>query len=228
MSDRISDIPHSRTPRAMLEGLNSRSMPQRTCLIVFQTYHTAEPRRSMYALLEPYNMRKSPLFTKHVRLMSEHDFFCVAQATLGLLKLTQPGIVNRWSFKILQCVDVKTSQFGQNSGHPFVWQVMRLRPITTLAAALPPPSCPFSGSCHGAGNQPKQAQVRKPTPQLYSTAYNNNSFHVPDVRVVSCVRIIVLSYAGNNPVVPGPKHRVYCLHTTELLPAYDIRHNKRA
>ena len=211
----------------MLGGLNSRSMHQRTCLIVFQTCHTAEPRRSTYAQLAPYNIRKSPLFTKHVvRLMSEHDFFCVAQAALGLLKPTQPGIVDHWSFQILQCVAVKTSQFGQNSGHPFVWQVMRLRPVTTIAAALPL-SCPFPGTRHGARNQPKQAQVRKPTPQLYSTAYNNNSFHVPDVWVVSCVRIIVLSYAGNNLVVRGPKHR--------LLPAYDgviasVRHtnNKRA
>ena len=51
-------------------------MPQRTCLIVFQTCHAAEPRRSMYVQLAPYNMRKSPLFTKHVvRLMLEHDFF---------------------------------------------------------------------------------------------------------------------------------------------------------
>ena len=153
-------------------------------------------------------------------------FFCVAQTTLGLLKLKQPGKVDRWSFQILQCVAVKTSQFGQNSGHPFVWQVMRLCPVTTLAAALHP-SCPFPGSRHGARNQPKQAQVPKPTPQLYSTAYNNNSFHIPDVRVVSCVRIIVLSYAGNNPVVRGP-NTVYCPHTMELLPAYDIRHNKRA
>ena len=145
---------------------------------------------------------------------------------LGRLKLTQPGKVNRWSFQILQCVALKTRQFGQNSGHPFVWQVMRLRPVTMLAAALPP-SRPFPRSRHGARNQPKQARVRKPTPQLYSTAYNNNSFHVPDVRVVFCVCIIVcrmraitLSYAGPNTV--------YCPHTTELLPAYDIRHNKRA
>ena len=89
-------------PCAMLAGLNSRSMPQRTCLIVFQTYHTAEPRRSTYAQLAPYKMRKSPMFTKHiVRLISEHDFFCVVQATLGLLKLTQPGKVDRWSFQTL-------------------------------------------------------------------------------------------------------------------------------
>ena len=142
----------------MLEGLNSRSMPQRTCLIVFQTYHTAEPRRSTYAQLAPYNMRKSPLFTKHVvRLISGHDFFCVAQATLGLLKLTQPGKVDRWSFQNLQCMAVKTRQFGLNFGHPFVWQVMRLRPVTMLAAALPP-SRPFPGSRHAAakaGPSPK-------------------------------------------------------------------------
>ena len=37
----ISDQLYS-GPRATLEGLNSRSMPWRTCLIVFQTYHTAE------------------------------------------------------------------------------------------------------------------------------------------------------------------------------------------
>ena len=144
---------HSTRPKAegyMLAGLNSLSLSQRTCLIVFQTYmyHTAEPHRSTYAQRAQYNMRKSSLFTKHVvRLMSEHDFFYVAQARLGLLKLTQPGKVDRWSFPILRCVAVKTRQFGQNSGHPFVWQVMRLRPFTTLAAEFDPlkvlalPSC---------------------------------------------------------------------------------------
>ena len=70
-------------------------MPQHTVLIVFQTYHTAEPHRSMCAQLSPYTMRKSPLFTKlFVRLISEHDF-CVAPDTLGLIKLTQPGKVQR-------------------------------------------------------------------------------------------------------------------------------------
>ena len=193
-------------------------MPQRTCLIVFQTYHTAEPHGSTYAQLAPDNMRKSPLFTKDVvRLISEHDCFCVALATLGLLKLTQPGKVDRWSFQTLQCVALKTLQFGLNFEHGFVWPVMRLRAVTMLAAALPL-SRPFPRSCHGARNQPKQAQVRKRTPQLHSTTYN--SFHIPDIRVVFCVRIIVLSYAGNNPVLRGPKHR--------LLPAYDMRHNKRA
>ena len=33
-------------PRVTLEGLNSRSMPQRTCLIVFQTYHAAKTVRA--------------------------------------------------------------------------------------------------------------------------------------------------------------------------------------
>ena len=136
----------------MLEGLNSRSMPQRTCLIVFQTYHTAEPRRPTYAQLAPYNMRKSPLVTQHfVRLISEHDFFCIAQAMFGLLKLTQPGKVHRWSSQTLQCVAVKTCQFSLNFGHAFAWQVMRLRPVHTLAAALPP-SRPFPRSRHEARN----------------------------------------------------------------------------
>ena len=31
-----------------------------SCLIVFQTYHTAEARRSTHAQPAPYNMRKSP------------------------------------------------------------------------------------------------------------------------------------------------------------------------
>ena len=95
------------------------------------------------------------------------------------LKLTQSGKVHCWSFQTLQCVAVKTSQFGLNFGHAFVWQVMRRRPVTTLAAALPP-SRPFPGVRHGA-------QVPKRTLQLYSTAYNN-SFHVPDVRDVFYVR----------------------------------------
>ena len=61
-----------------------RSMPRRTCLIVFQTYHTAEPRRSTYAQLAPYNMRKSPLFTKHfVQLISEHDYFVLPRLRLA-------------------------------------------------------------------------------------------------------------------------------------------------
>ena len=146
----------------------------------------------------------------------------VFQATFGLLKLTQLGKVHRLSFQTLQCVAVKIRQFGLDFGLAFVWQVMRLRPVPTLAASLPP-SLPFPGSRHGARNLPKQAQVRKRTTQLYSTAYNSNSFHVPDVRIVFCVRIIILSYmtyAGNNAVVLGPKHR--------LLPAYDIQHNKWA
>ena len=42
-------------------------------------------------------MRKLPLFTEHVRLISEYDF-CVAQATLGPLKLTHPGRIDHWSF----------------------------------------------------------------------------------------------------------------------------------
>ena len=127
-----------------------RSHAQRTCLIVFHAYHTAEPRRSTYTQLTLYNIRKSPLFTKYfVQLISRHDFFCVAQATLGLLKLTQPGKVHRWSFQTLQCVAVKTRQFGLNFRHAFVWRVMRFRPIPTLAAALPQ-SRPFPGSRHGA------------------------------------------------------------------------------
>ena len=149
---RAASIARGRRPRAMLEGLNNRSMPQRTCLIVFQTYHTAEPRRSTYAQLAPYNMRKSPLFTKHfARFISEHESFCVVQATFGLLKLTQPGKVHCWSFQTLQCVAVKTHQFGLNFGLAFVWQVIRLRPVPTLAAALPP-SRPYPGSCHGGRN----------------------------------------------------------------------------
>ena len=63
----------------MLDGLNRHSMPSRTYLIIFQTYHTAEPRRSTNTQLAPYKMRRSPLLTKHVvRLISEHDFLCCA------------------------------------------------------------------------------------------------------------------------------------------------------
>ena len=45
--------------------------------------------------------------------------------------------------------------------------------------------------------------------QLYSTAYDNNSFGVPNIQVVYWLRTIVLSYAGQNrlnSVVLGPKH----------------------
>ena len=147
--------------------------------------------------------------------------FCVAQATLGLLKLTQPDKVDRWSFQTLQCVPVKTRQFGLHFGHSFAWQVMRLRPVTTLAAALSP-SRPFPGGPHEARNQPKQAQVRKRTPRLYSTY--NNSFHVPDVWVVFCVRIIVLSYAGPNTVYcPRTTYNTISGHDREIMPAYSRR-----
>ena len=93
---------------------------------------------------------------------------------------------------------------------------MRLRhpSITTWAAALPL-SRPFPGSPLSWNHETIQSrhQGRKRTVQLYSTAYNNNSFHVPDVRVVFCLRIVILSYAGNNLVMRGPKHH--------SLPAYD-------
>ena len=42
--------------------------------------------------------------------------------------------------------------------------------------------------------------------QLYSTAYDNNSFRVPNIQVVYWLRTVVLSYAGQNSVVLGPKH----------------------
>ena len=41
---------------------------------------------------------------------------------------------------------------------------------------------------------------------LYSMVYNNNSFHVPDVRVVCCLCTIVLPHEGHNPVVRGPEY----------------------
>ena len=109
-------------------------MPQRTCSIVFQTYHTAEPRISTYAQLSPYNKKNSPLFTNHaVQLVSEHGCFCVAQATLGLLKLTQPGRVDCWSFQTLQCVAAKTVSLAY-FGHALVWQVMRLSPRYNISS----------------------------------------------------------------------------------------------
>ena len=70
-------------------------------------------------------------------------------------------------------------------------------------------SCPTSVSSISWESSWKQEtsqsspQGRKQTAQLYSTAYNNNSFHIPDVRVVLCMRIIIPSYAGNNPGVHG-------------------------
>ena len=71
-------------------------------------------------------------------------------------------------------------------------------------------------------------EARKWTTQSYSAAYNTNSFRVPDVHVVCCVRTIVLSYiscAGHNSVVCELKH--------SLFPADDeviarIPQNKRA
>ena len=98
---RPASIARGLRPQTMVEGLNCRSMPQRTCPIVFQTCYTAKPRRSTYSQLAPHNIRKSltSMFIKHVvRLTSEHDFG-VAQATLGPLKLTQLGSVDRWSFQ---------------------------------------------------------------------------------------------------------------------------------
>ena len=61
---------------------------------------------------------------------------------------------------------------------------------------------------------------RNQTTQLYRTAYNK-SCHVLDIRVVCCLRTIVLSYASHNPAVRGPKH-FYYPRTTKLLLARDI------
>ena len=60
-------------PRAMLEDLNSRCMPQRPYLNVFQTCHTAEPCTCMYSRLTPYKIRM--VHTCHI--MEESLFVCV-------------------------------------------------------------------------------------------------------------------------------------------------------
>ena len=85
---RPTSIARGQRSRTMLEGLYSRSMPQRTCLIVFQTYHTAEPCRSMYAQLAPYNMRKSPFVHKACYSIDHGAWpYRVAPAKLTPIKL---------------------------------------------------------------------------------------------------------------------------------------------
>ena len=128
----------------------------------------------------------------------------------------------------MQCVAVKTRQFGLNFGLAFVWQVMRLHPVPMLAAALPP-SRPFPGSCHGepsqsrpkCGNERLSCTVRHTTTTCFTyRTYGLCSACVSSYCRIRRMRAIALSYAGPNTV--------YCPRTTELLPAYDIRHNRRA
>ena len=94
---------------------------------------------------------------------------------------------------------------------------------TTTAASLSP-FRQFPGSRYGARNRPKHAQVRKRTPQLYSTAYNNSS-HVPGERVVFCVRIIALSqfmWAITQLLVIN-KWKRYVLYTHRYIHTYRSR-----
>ena len=83
--------------------------------------------------------------------MSEYNQSCVpAQVFLiQTLKCSPQHSTRPKSFQTLQYVAVKTLQFGLNFGHAFVWQVMRLGPVTMLAAALPPPR-PFPWNRHGS------------------------------------------------------------------------------
>ena len=73
-------------PRHMLEGLNNRPMPLRTCLIALQTYYIEQS--CTHTQLAPYNMNKSP-FLYHVCLLIDHRawHFRVALAKLACLML---------------------------------------------------------------------------------------------------------------------------------------------
>ena len=114
-----------------MSNLNSRSMPQRTCLIVFQTHHATEPRRSTYAQLAQYNMRKSPSVYKVCHSIDPGQrsmTFRVAQATLAPLKLRLVKLIagvsklcNVWLSRLSSLAWI--SDMGL-SGCP-----MRLRPL---------------------------------------------------------------------------------------------------
>ena len=147
---------------------------------------------------------------------------------LGRLKLTQPGRVDRWSFQTLRCVAVKTLQFGLNFGHAFVWQVMRLHPVTTVAA-VEPPFRPFPGSRHGskkpakagpkAGNERLSCTVRH-TPTTHFT-YRTYGLCSACVSSYCCMRAITLSYAGPNTVYcPRMTYNTISGHDREIRPAY--------
>ena len=157
-------------------------------------------------------------------------FFYVTQATLGPLKLTQPDRLGRWSFQTLQCVAVKTVKavsLAWTSDMHLSGRSWDLAPVTTLAAAVPP-FRPFPGSHHGskkpakadpkAGNERLSCTVRHATTTRFT--YRMYGLCSACVSSYCCMRAIMLSYAGPNIL--------YCPHTTELLPAYDIPHNKRA
>ena len=112
--------------------------------------------------------------------------------------------VDLWSFRNLECVAVKTRQFGLNFGHPFVWQVLRFCLVPTLA----PSSRPFPGCRHGARNQAKQGQFRKETPHLYCTHTTINCFTYRTYRICSewtssycCMPSITLWLMGLPPLI---------------------------
>ena len=131
----------------------------------------------------------------------------------------------------MQCVVAKIRQFGLNFGPAFVWQFMRLRPVPTLAATLPIQHV-YLRLVHFLGDVMEQETSQsRPicgnkrlscTVQHTTTRFTYRTYGLYSACVSSyChMRAITLSYAGPNTI--------YCPRTTELLPAYDIRHNKRA
>ena len=154
--------------------------------------------------------------------------FRVAHATLGPLKLTQPGRVDRWSFQTLQCVVVNTLQFGLNFGHAFVWQVMRLCPVTTLAAAVLPLR-PFPGSRHGskkpAEEGPNTGNERLSCTVRYTTRFTYWTHGLCSACVLSYCRMrAITSRTGPNTVYRlRTTYNTMSGHDREIRPAYSCR-----
>ena len=132
----------------------------------------------------------------------------------------------------MQCVAVNTRQFGLNFGPAFVWQAMRLRPVPRVAAALPIQHLyvrlvNFLGVIIGqetsqsrpkCGNERLSCTVRHTTTNRFM--YQTYGLCSACVSSYCRMRAIIQSDAGHNTV--------YWPRTMELLPTYDIGHNKRA
>ena len=148
--------------------------------------------------------------------------FCVAQATLGLRKQTQPGKVHRWSSQTLLCVAVKTCQFGMN--FRYAHETLPRSNVSSYPTSVTSISWELSWSKKLAKAGPSvdtnasvaHIQQNQLASRTRCTGCVLRAYH----HTVVCGRGITQSYAGSNTV--------YCPCTTELLPTYDIRQNKRA
>ena len=129
----------ARGRRLCSKSLNSWSMPQCTYLIIFQTYHTAEPCRPTYAQLALYNMRKSS-FVYNACCSIDHKswLFRAAPAKIALLKLRQVklivGVSKLFHPELMMKAGPKT---GSKRLSCTVWYTTRFMYRTLCAAYVP-------------------------------------------------------------------------------------------